>query len=127
MTELNEELRRQGLMPSTRSQYLKILDRSGNDPLSWLKGRVDGRTPLGTVLPYRAAVKKYMMHVEGYTEEDNPTALCLGPRRTQDLLLRRERSARTIPDVIDTSSPDGSSNLRSLLSSEKELRREKRS
>lgn len=70
MTELNEELRRQGLMPSTRSQYLKILDRSGNDPLSWLKGRVDGRTPLGTVLPYRAAVKKYMMHVEGYTEEE---------------------------------------------------------
>lgn len=70
MTELNEELRRQGLMPSTRDQYLKILDRSGADPLSWLKGRVDGRTPLGTVLPYRAAVKKYMMYVEGYTEEE---------------------------------------------------------
>jgi site-specific recombinase XerD len=70
MTELSEELRRQGLMPSTRNQYIKILTRSGADPLDWLKSRVDGRTPLGTVLPYRAAVKKYLIHVQGMTDEE---------------------------------------------------------
>jgi site-specific recombinase XerD len=82
MTELSEELRRQGLMPSTREQYIKILDRSGGDPLEWLKSRVDGRTPLGTVLPYRAAVKKYMVHVQGISEDEAQKVLPKAKGRT---------------------------------------------
>lgn len=68
---LQEHLSQQQLLPSTKAQYKSILTRTeGKDPLKWLKDRVHARTPIGTVLPYRAAVKHYLMSEQGYTEDE---------------------------------------------------------
>ena len=68
---LQEHLSQQQLLPSTKAQYKSILARTeGKDPITWLKGRIHARTPIGTVLPYRAAVKHYLMSEQGYTEEE---------------------------------------------------------
>lgn len=68
---LQEHLAQQQLLPSTKAQYKSILSRTeGKDPISWLKSRIHARTPIGTVLPYRAAVKHYLMSEQGYTEEE---------------------------------------------------------
>ena len=68
---LQEHLTQQQLLPSTKAQYKSILTRAeGKDPIAWLKGRIHARTPIGTVLPYRAAVKHYLMAEQGYTEDE---------------------------------------------------------
>jgi site-specific recombinase XerD len=68
---LQDHLSQQQLLPSTKAQYKSILTRTeGKDPLKWLKDRVHARTPIGTVLPYRAAVKHYLMSEQGYTEDE---------------------------------------------------------
>lgn len=68
---LQEHLSQQQLLPSTKAQYKSILSRiEGKDPVTWLKSRIHARTPIGTVLPYRAAVKHYLMAEQGYTEEE---------------------------------------------------------
>lgn len=68
---LQEHLSQQQLLPSTKAQYKSILTRTdGKDPLEWLKSRIHARTPIGTVLPYRAAVKHYLLSEQGYTEEE---------------------------------------------------------
>ena len=68
---LQEHLTQQQLLPSTKAQYKSILTRAeGTDPIAWLKGRIHARTPIGTVLPYRAAVKHYLMAEQGYTEDE---------------------------------------------------------
>lgn len=64
-------LKRQGLLPSTRDKYNEILGRANKrDLIGWINGRVHARTPIGTVLPMRAAVKHYLMAEEGYTEAE---------------------------------------------------------
>lgn len=70
MTTLQSHLRQQQLLPSTRVQYQAIVERSGEDPVEWLKRRLNARTPIGTVLPYRAAVKHLLMAEHGYTDEE---------------------------------------------------------
>lgn len=68
---LQEHLAQQQLLPSTKAQYKSILTRTeGKDPVQWLKDRIHARTPIGTVLPYRAAVKHYLLSEQGYTEEE---------------------------------------------------------
>ena len=68
---LQDHLSQQQLLPSTKAQYKSILTRvEGKDPLKWLKDRIHARTPIGTVLPYRAAVKHYLLSEQGYTEEE---------------------------------------------------------
>lgn len=70
-TALQDHLSQQQLLPSTKAQYKAILNRSeGKDPIEWLKERLHARTPIGTVLPYRAAVKHYLLSEEGYSEEE---------------------------------------------------------
>ena len=64
-------LKRQGLLPSTRDKYNEILNRANKrDLIAWINGKVHARTPIGTVLPMRAAVKHYLMAEEGYTEAE---------------------------------------------------------
>jgi site-specific recombinase XerD len=41
----------------------------GRDPLAWLRERLNSKTPIGTVLPFRAAVKHYLLS-QGYDEEE---------------------------------------------------------
>ena len=68
---LQQRLNQQQLLPSTRAQYRSILGRiEGEDALQWLKKRLHARTPIGTVLPYRAAVKHYLMAEQGYSEDE---------------------------------------------------------
>ena len=69
MVTLDRHLQKQGLMPSTRRKYTSILDSvEGADPVSWLEKRIEPRTPVGTVLPLRAAVKHYLL-AQGYDED----------------------------------------------------------
>ncbi len=68
---LEQRLKRHGLLPSTRNKYYEILngaDRS--DIVGWINGKVHARTPIGTILPMRAAVKHYLVAELGYTEEE---------------------------------------------------------
>lgn len=67
---LIEHLKREQLAPATTAKYTEVLEAAGPDPLRWLKQRINSRTPIGTVLPYRAAVKHYLMAVQGYTEDE---------------------------------------------------------
>lgn len=69
--KLGQHLKRRGLLPSTRDKYEEILDHAPkNDLISWINGRVHARTPLGTVLPMRAAVKHYLVAVQGYDPDE---------------------------------------------------------
>jgi len=68
---LDRHLKRQGLLPSTRSKYREILESSDKrDIVSWINSKVHARTPIGTVLPMRAAVKHYLVGELGYSEEE---------------------------------------------------------
>jgi site-specific recombinase XerD len=66
---LERHLKRQGLLPETREKYARIADRAGDDPIGWLHKKLHARTPIGTVLPMRAAVKHYLIS-EGYSEAE---------------------------------------------------------
>jgi integrase/recombinase XerD len=72
---LQRRLKQRGLLPSTREKYEDILDSAKTDDLiGWLSRKVNARTPIGTVLPARAAVKHYLISVQGY-DEDSVDAL----------------------------------------------------
>lgn len=67
---LERHLQQQRLAPSTREKYASILETvEGADPIDWLHKRLEPKTPIGTVLPLRAAVKHYLLS-QGYEEDD---------------------------------------------------------
>jgi integrase len=68
---LQARLKGKGLLPSTRAKYQEIIDSAqGEDLVPWLRSKLQDRTPIGTVLPMRAAVKHYLIAEEGYSEEE---------------------------------------------------------
>lgn len=68
---LDQHLRREALLPSTRHKYASIIASAGKkDLLGWIRRRVHSRTPIGTILPMRAAVKHYLVAVLGYDPEE---------------------------------------------------------
>ena len=68
---LTRRMKQRGLLPSTRDKYEEILAAANtNDLIGWLNRKVHARTPLGTVLPARAAVKHYLISVHGYEEDE---------------------------------------------------------
>ena len=70
MPSLEKHLQKQGLLPSTQEKYVSILSGvNESDPVEWLSDRLNARTPIGTVLPLRAAVKHYLL-AQGYDEDD---------------------------------------------------------
>ena len=69
MGELTDHLRQQGLASTTRDKYTSILDSASEDPVAWLRHRITSKTPIGTVLPFRAAVKHYLL-AQGYDEDE---------------------------------------------------------
>jgi site-specific recombinase XerD len=70
MTDLGQHLKKQGLATSTRQKYTAIAAAAGEgDPVAWLNRRLTSKTPIGTVLPLRAAVKHYLLS-EGYSAEE---------------------------------------------------------
>lgn len=62
---LERHLKSQGLLPETRRKYAQILRQAGDSPVAWLHDKLHARTPIGTVLPLRAAVK-HLLISEGY-------------------------------------------------------------
>lgn len=69
--KLSRRFESQGLAYSTRDKYGRILDQAGpSDLVAWVNNRVSKNTPVGTVLPLRAAVKHYLISVMGYDEEE---------------------------------------------------------
>ena len=70
---LDKHLKRQGLLPSTRDKYQEILETASaesGDLVKWMESKIHARTPIGTVLPLRAAVKHYLISVMGYDADD---------------------------------------------------------
>jgi len=58
---------------STRTKYQEIVSkalRQDEDVVAWINASLHAQTPIGTVLPARAAVKHYLMAEEGYGEEE---------------------------------------------------------
>jgi site-specific recombinase XerD len=67
---LAKHMERHRLLPETQRQYRRIAARmDGEHPVAWLNRKVNARTPIGTVLPLRAAVKHVLM-AQGYTLAD---------------------------------------------------------
>jgi site-specific recombinase XerD len=65
--QFDRHLEHHRLLPSTKRQYQRIAARAaGEDPVAWLNRKVNARTPIGTVLPMRAAVKHLLLS-EGYS------------------------------------------------------------
>lgn len=71
MSSFGDHLRQEGLLPSTREKYQSILAEAPKDQLiDWIRSKVHARTPVGTVLPLRAAVKHYLVAVKGYDPDE---------------------------------------------------------
>jgi site-specific recombinase XerD len=68
----SDHLKQERLLPSTREKYQQIAARSetdGEEPANWLQDRIKDYTPLGTILPLRAAIKHYLIAEHGMDEE----------------------------------------------------------
>jgi site-specific recombinase XerD len=64
-------LRDEGVLPSTEAKYTQILNSaSTTDLVRWLRQTTDAKTPIGTLLPRRAAVKHYLIAVQKMTEAE---------------------------------------------------------
>ena len=65
-----DHLKQQQLSPATRSCYQKIVGRIGRkDPIAFLREQITARTPIGTVLPMRSAIKHYLISEKGLTAD----------------------------------------------------------
>jgi site-specific recombinase XerD len=68
---LQEHFHSRGLAGRTRRQYSAICARIGeDDPIEWLRNAINAQTPIGTVLPFRAAVKHLLVSEKGLTPEE---------------------------------------------------------
>lgn len=71
MQDFEDRLKRKALLPGTCDKYRAIVDATHHeDPIAWLRSKIHARTPLGTVLPLRAAISHYLIAEHGYSEED---------------------------------------------------------
>lgn len=70
MTTLHEHLIQERLLPSTREKYEQIAQRPEEDPVAWLHARIRDYTPIGTLLPLRAAIKHFLLSVHGMEETE---------------------------------------------------------
>ena len=72
---LQERLKKRRLAASTREKYQAIEARIGTaDPVAWLEKQLDDDTPIGTVLPLRAAVA-HILGARGMDDADVQAAL----------------------------------------------------
>lgn len=71
MSHFDRRLQERGLTASTREKYNDIIESAGNaDLLQWITTKINRKTPIGTVLPMRAAVKHYLIAEMGYSAEE---------------------------------------------------------
>ena len=94
LVALNAHFTNRGLTARTRRQYNSIARRIGEkDPIEWLQAHISTRTPIGTVLPFRAATKHYLIAELGYTEEEAAAVLPKAkgrPNKLRDALSLEE-------------------------------------
>lgn len=70
MSRFEKRLEKKGLQESTQQKYVDIIESAGQvNLLDWIEEKVKSSTPLGTVLPMRAAVKHYLISEMGYTAD----------------------------------------------------------
>lgn len=76
MSRFENRLTSKSLHPSTIEKYNSIIESAGDsDLLKWIERKVNHRSPLGTLLPIRAAVKHYLISEQGYTSDELETLL----------------------------------------------------
>ena len=69
--QLAEHLHDSGLSSRTRKEYSRIAKRVGRkDPVKWLREQLSTPRPVGTVLPLRAAIKRYLIVQQTLTPEE---------------------------------------------------------
>jgi len=94
MTSFNAHLKKMQLARSTQGCYGRIVSRlNGKDPISFLKEQITSETPLGTVLPLRAAIKHYLMATQDISSEDADALLPKAkgqPNQLRDSLTEEE-------------------------------------
>jgi len=78
----------------TQEQYTRIAKRIGRkDPIKWLRSQIDLDTPQGTVLPFRAAVKHFLMSQKGMSNDEAEEVLPKAkgkPYKLRDSLSSKE-------------------------------------
>ena len=111
LSSLDQHLKSRGLLPQTRRQYSSIARRIGKkDPITWLHAHIDPQTPIGTVLPFRAAVKHFLIAQKGLSDEEAQVLLPKARGRScrlrsplsRDELIVYERIARKRGDPVRT-------------------------
>ncbi len=76
MIAFSLHLKRCQLSPVTVKAYEKIIERIGSqDPVEWLQNVLTPDTPLGTVLPFRSAVRHYLVAETDMSEEEIDSVL----------------------------------------------------
>ena len=69
--QFTEHLRSSGLSKRTQVTYASILQRIGRkDPVKWLQEYFSVETPIGTILPFRSAVKHFLVTQRGISPEE---------------------------------------------------------
>jgi len=64
-------LRSEGLSVRTRDTYVSVIQQIGRkDPVKWLTERLTVDTPIGTILPFRAAVKHFLISQKEMSPEE---------------------------------------------------------
>jgi integrase/recombinase XerD len=90
MGSFTDKLNQKGLSPKTIEAYTKVVNQVGRkDPISWLQNKVNTSTPIGTVLPFRSAIKHYLISEKGMSSEEVELVLpkCKGlPCKLRDSL-----------------------------------------
>ena len=109
--KLEDHLTSSGLSSRTKKQYASIARRIGRkDPVKWLQKQISSQTPIGTVLPFRAAVKHFLVSTQGLSVEEAeellPKAKGL-PCKLRDSLAPEDlelflSEAKTVEDPIRT-------------------------
>lgn len=94
MRSFSEHLKQRQLSPTTRRCYERIAARVGDsDPIDFLRETISSHTPVGTVLPMRAAIKHYLMAEKGLSNDEAnellPKAKGL-PNKLRDSLTEEE-------------------------------------
>lgn len=94
MKDFFEHLKQRQLSKNTRYSYTNIANRLGKkQPIEFLRETISARTPIGTVLPMRAAIKHYLIAEHKLSEEEAeqilPKAKGL-PNKLRDSLTEEE-------------------------------------
>ncbi len=71
MSSFTDKLNQKGLSPKTVEAYTKVINQVGRkDPVNWLQNKVNASTPIGTILPFRSAIKHFLISEKNMSPEE---------------------------------------------------------